>query len=85
HVTLLALDAAHGGRRWSHETSSLFERIAAGADAVYAIAAGQRGACPTALAAYSAGDGAPLWQVPYAPCPQGFIGGLSRFPWLVVG
>jgi outer membrane protein assembly factor BamB len=84
-VTLLALGAARGGRLWSRATSGLFEALAADAGGVYGIAAGQSGACPTALAAYSARDGAPLWQVPYTPCPHGFIGGLSRLPWLVVG
>jgi outer membrane protein assembly factor BamB len=85
HVTLLALDAVRGGQLWSHETGSLFETMAAGTGAVYGIMAGQGGACPTALAAYGAGDGAQLWLRPYVPCPHGFIGGLSRFPWLVVG
>jgi len=84
-VTLLAFDAARDGQLWSHETGSLFETIAAGAGAVYGIGPAQGGACSTAIMAYSARDGLRLWQQAYTPCPQGFIGGFLRFPWVVVG
>jgi outer membrane protein assembly factor BamB len=85
HVTLLALAAARGIQLWARETGSLFETIAAGAGAVYGVGPAQGGACSTAITAYGARDASQLWQQPYAPCPQGFIGGFYRFPWLVVG
>jgi hypothetical protein len=85
HITLLAFDAATGSQLWSHEMGSLSETLAAGTGAVYGIGPAQGGACPTVVTAYSGQNGARLWQQPYAPCPHNFIGGLSRFPWLVVG
>ncbi|HEY7982790.1 MAG TPA: PQQ-binding-like beta-propeller repeat protein [Ktedonobacterales bacterium] len=85
HVALLAFDAARGRQLWSHATGGLFTTLAAGAGAVYGIGPAQGGACATAVTAYSSQDGRPLWQQPYTPCPHSFIGGLSRFPWLVVG
>jgi outer membrane protein assembly factor BamB len=85
HVTLLALDAARGQQLWARATDGLFVTIAAGTGAVYGIGPMQGDACPTAVTAYGSQDGSKLWRQPYTPCPHSFIGGLSRFPWLVVG
>jgi outer membrane protein assembly factor BamB len=85
HVTLLALDAASGAPRWSRETSSLFQDIAAGAGGVYGVVDERGGPCPVAVIAYSGRDGSRLWQQPYAPCPQSFIGVYGSYLWLVVG
>ncbi|HEV2238015.1 MAG TPA: PQQ-binding-like beta-propeller repeat protein [Ktedonobacterales bacterium] len=84
-VTLLAFDATRGGQLWSSATGGLFETMAAGTGAVYGIGPAQGGACPVALTGYSSQNGQRLWQQPYTPCPQSFIGGLSRFPWLALG
>jgi outer membrane protein assembly factor BamB len=85
HATLLALDATSGGQLWSRETGTLFQNVAAGAGAFYGVSLEQGGVCPVVVTAYSRRDGSRLWHLPYAPCPQSFIGDFRPFLWLAVG
>jgi outer membrane protein assembly factor BamB len=85
HFVLLALRSADGSQLWSHATDGLFESMIAGPGAAYALARDPHGSCPSALVAISSHDGSQLWKRPYTPCPPHFIGGLSGFPWYVLG